>query len=545
MAVASVAVVALLVGTSLMFILNGDEDTARIRIDGDFSDWNGVAMAADDNDAAPNVDITDFGVVSDSLYLSFYIETAEPLFAGELGRTARILIDTDLDVETGFAFNGLGADYLVELYGSKGYVLSAVFYTFEADNAYDWNGFTALTTITARLSGNMIETQVPLFDANLESSDVVAVVFQTAQGDEYIDTSDFIISNKKTPLVVELSRDEVTLTAPIGEVYVDSLTFKLTSTARANDLESAKLGSVSGLLSGDTITFANFDTSIESGQSVSFDLTLDAREASAALAVGLEASSVVSDGLTSFVGSIEPYYIGSDQPTAIVIDGAFGDWADVDRTIDTDETPVTNPAVDLVEQAAVNTDDTTYFYLQVEGDQILNGIAIPAAEAKSKPGSGSGSSIPTEPQGPVDIPELTGEDAIYIFIDTDGNDATGYEVYDIGADIMVELKGVMGDITRADKQLFTGDSQTEWKWSSLSGVDAAATGSELELAVDGVSTSDQVYIHLVSWDDAEDWGETQVKIEDSRDPIPEFSTIAIPVAGMMLIFGYVRRRREE
>ena len=539
------AVVALLVGTSLMLILNGDEDTARIRVDGDFGDWDGVAMASDESDAAPNIDVTDYGVVSDSLYLSFYIETAEPLFAGETGRTARILIDSDLDAATGFNFNGLGADYLVELYGSKGYVLSSVFYTFEADNAYDWNGFTALTTLTARTSGNMIETQVPLFDANLESSDVVAVAFQTAEGDDYTDASDFVISNRKAPLVVELTDDEVTLTAPMGPVDVDSLTLRLTSTARASDLESARLGSVSGLLSGDTITFANLDTYLESGQSVSLDLTLDAREASAALAVGLEASSVISDGLTTFVGTVAPYYIGSDQPTEIVIDGAFGDWAEVDRTVDTDETPVANPAVDLVEQAAVNTDDTTYFYLQVEGDQILNGIAIPAAEAKSKPGTGSGSSIPTEPQGPVDIPELTGEDAIYIFIDTDGDTDTGYEVYDIGADIMVELKGVMGDITRADKQMFDGDSPTEWRWRSLSGVDAAATGSELELAVEGVSTSDNVYIHLVSWDDAEDWGETQVQVVESRDPIPEFSTIAIPVAGMMLIFGYTRRRRQE
>ena len=528
-----------------MLILNGDEDTARIRVDGDFGDWDGVAMASDESDAAPNIDVTDYGVVSDSLYLSFYIETAEPLFAGETGRTARILIDSDLDAATGFNFNGLGADYLVELYGSKGYVLSSVFYTFEADNAYDWNGFTALTTLTARTSGNMIETQVPLFDANLESSDVVAVAFQTAEGDDYTDASDFVISNRKAPLVVELTDDEVTLTAPMGPVDVDSLTLRLTSTARASDLESARLGSVSGLLSGDTITFANLDTYLESGQSVSLDLTLDAREASAALAVGLEASSVISDGLTTFVGTVAPYYIGSDQPTEIVIDGAFGDWAEVDRTVDTDETPVANPAVDLVEQAAVNTDDTTYFYLQVEGDQILNGIAIPAAEAKSKPGTGSGSSIPTEPQGPVDIPELTGEDAIYIFIDTDGDTDTGYEVYDIGADIMVELKGVMGDITRADKQMFDGDSPTEWRWRSLSGVDAAATGSELELAVEGVSTSDNVYIHLVSWDDAEDWGETQVQVVESRDPIPEFSTIAIPVAGMMLIFGYTRRRRQE
>ena len=229
---ASVAVVALLVGTSLMFILNGDEDAARIRVDGDFSDWNGVAMGADNNDAAPNVDMTDYGVVSDGLYLSFYIETAEPLFAGEVGRTARILIDSDLDAATGFSFNGIGADYLVELYGNKGYVLSSVFYTFEADNAYDWNGFTALTTITARISANMVETQVPLFDANLESSDVVAVVFQTAEGDEYTDTSDYVISNSQAPLVVELTGDEVTLTAPMGDVNVESLTLTLTSTAR-------------------------------------------------------------------------------------------------------------------------------------------------------------------------------------------------------------------------------------------------------------------------------------------------------------------------
>ena len=164
-AASSLAVVVLLVSTSLLIILSANDQEARIRIDGEFDDWADARLVADayGDVTAPEVDITRTGVESDGLYLSFYIETVESLFTGERGRTARVLIDADLDTETGFALLGpgsddqvtpvLGADYLIELYGRQGFVLTSVLYTFEQRDGrsqLDWNGFTALTTLNAR-----------------------------------------------------------------------------------------------------------------------------------------------------------------------------------------------------------------------------------------------------------------------------------------------------------------------------------------------------------------------------------------------------------
>ena len=205
---ASFAVVLLLVGTSLMLILNATEKTPRVRIDGDFGDWQGVTLTADaaGDVAAPNVDLVAYGVVSDGLYLSFYLETAEPLFAGVEARTARVFVDSDLDAGTGYTFSGLGADYLIELSGSRAKAPSGILYVFEADRAAnDWNGFAALTAVAVRTDGGGVETQVPLFDANLEASDAVAVAFQAIDGFGNLDISDLLVSNRLEPLAVDFT----------------------------------------------------------------------------------------------------------------------------------------------------------------------------------------------------------------------------------------------------------------------------------------------------------------------------------------------------
>jgi len=139
-AVSSVAIVLMFVTASLLLLLGQQDDDGRIRIDGDFDDWADVTLVDDPvGDVAVSsstsaevnlpLDLRRLGVTSDSLYLSFYLETIEPLFGGTSGRTARVLIDSDQDPSSGYAILGLGADYLIELYGRQGYVLTAVLYT--------------------------------------------------------------------------------------------------------------------------------------------------------------------------------------------------------------------------------------------------------------------------------------------------------------------------------------------------------------------------------------------------------------------------------
>ena len=127
-------------------------------------------------------------------------------------------------------------------------------------------------------------------------------------------------------------------------------------------------------------------------------------------------------------------------------------------------------------------------YMSVSGN-VLNGISIPAYNAKSMPDQKTESTGSTEPvngdsnQETAPLPVASSEDTIYVLIDTDKNYNTGYSSIgmDIGAEQMVEIKGHYGIITKRVLKEWTGSEQGDWSWTNGNIVDAAASGSELEL----------------------------------------------------------------
>ncbi len=516
---ASFAVVLLLVGTSLMLILNATEKTPRVRIDGDFGDWQGVTLTADaaGDVAAPNVDLVAYGVVSDGLYLSFYLETAEPLFAGVEARTARVFVDSDLDAGTGYTFSGLGADYLIELSGSRAKAPSGILYVFEADRAAnDWNGFAALTAVAVRTDGGGVETQVPLFDANLEASDAVAVAFQAIDGFGNLDISDLLVSNRLEPLAVDFTFTsarvlERGLTHTLGtitltptsdtSVDIDSLTFRFTSTAGRDTLLDVQLGGHDPLpgLDGRFI-FAGLDLVLKG--TLTLDLTGElAPEAEHGRAIGFELVEVAAQGvIPTITNSGRPAYI-EGAGSQIAIDGLFEDWASIEKVPDSDTTPVANPAVDIDEHATYDSaaKDRVYLYLKVKGDTILAGEATPSAKTQiGSPGEDrTGAPASSGDQQTAPLPVETGEDAIRVFFDTDGDSHTGYRTLGmpLGAEKMVEIKGVGGVITQRPLREWKGEAQAEWKWSEGAPAEAAAAGSEIELA----GVAGDYYLHLTGW----------------------------------------------
>ena len=522
-AVSSLFLVCLLVTSGLLIILNSNDQEARIRIDGEFDDWEDAELFSDpagDTDVL-ELDLLRMGVASDGLYLSFYLETVEPLFTGERGRTARVLIDADGGPDSGYSVMspvvmssgargldpgsdrptlgsgamdqktmGFGTDYLVELYGRQGFVLTTVLYTFEQDgrSQLDWNGFSALTTVSARagevswtemvddlsvpggVAGDgrpayAIETQVPLFDLGLEAGDEVMVLFQTSDDLGNSDLSDLVLSNLRGAVLVE----------PAPSLLVDHL----------------------------SISDPN-----------------------------------ATDG------------------TGITIDGHFADWAGVTRNFD-DPNDVEDPDVDLLETAIMsdsrtggggaaggrgpgNEEARTCFYLKVAGE-ALHGSVIPANGARSRPGGGGDSVGPplrTVSQDMVPLPVLTGEDSIRLFVDVDSNASTGYSLLgeeasgpSLGAERMVELKGINGHLTQRTVHQWQGQEATEWRWSKGTLIEAAAMGSEVELAVEGLSLGEEAgekqedrddemgqdaqeahefearpsyMVHITSWDGLED-----------------------------------------
>jgi len=120
----------------------------------------------------------------------------------------------------------------------------------------------------------------------------------------------------------------------------------------------------------------------------------------------------------------------------------------------------------------------------------------------------TGSTGDTEPtagvsnQESVPLPVISSEDTIYVLIDTDNDFLTGYSSIGmpIGAEEMVEIKGHYGIITQRVIKEWTGSEPGDWEWSTGEIIDAAASGSEIELeVVDG-----NFWIHIVGWNGDQD-----------------------------------------
>ena len=144
-----------------------------IEIDGKIGDWNGfpkkeLEVGNVDNS---NIDLETIAAHTDSVYLSLLTVTKEPLFFSETGDLLRIFIDSDNTTETGYFVPGMGADYMIEIYGEKSpandnkTVYSSVLYLFDEDrDNNDWNAFVPLVNIDVASKNDITECRVPLFD---------------------------------------------------------------------------------------------------------------------------------------------------------------------------------------------------------------------------------------------------------------------------------------------------------------------------------------------------------------------------------------------
>ena len=92
----------LLGGGCVYYLWDSGETRESIAIDGDFDDWLGKEGTSDaiGDTLNPNIDIINTTVAADSTFMSFLIETKEPMFFAP--QTVRILIDSDNEQNTGY-----------------------------------------------------------------------------------------------------------------------------------------------------------------------------------------------------------------------------------------------------------------------------------------------------------------------------------------------------------------------------------------------------------------------------------------------------------
>jgi len=207
--IVTIVVILLLLSLFAYFVLWSTQDyEGFVNIDGDLGDWDGITRVADalGDTGNANIDMVENAFQIDTVYLSLLTTTAEPIFTSLEAHTLRVLIDSDANTLTGYALPGIGADYIIEVYGwslntlsTTGLTNETVLYSFDdSRDRHDWNGFTPLTALEARTdsSGTSVEMQVPLFDLGMSRSTDARLLWQTGDSMGNNDLGDNIVTLK-------------------------------------------------------------------------------------------------------------------------------------------------------------------------------------------------------------------------------------------------------------------------------------------------------------------------------------------------------------
>jgi len=380
----------------------GEKPVYKINIDGDFADWNGLTTSVGQRAALnPSIDIYNVGVENNKDYLSFYIETKDNILEGGDGTvdTFYIFIDCDLDYDTGYKLNHLGADYLVFIYGKNGNVMKSSLKAFDDSRSQnDWGGWSNVAGINAAANGNQLETQVNWEALGGEERIVEAVFYSQSYAQEE-DFADYVASNAKGILNVKTKSVatevitgtdnpllELELTAIKADMKLTELEIELLGTAETSELSKIKLFSQEeGLLTeripiSKYITF-RLDTPLEIAEDTIKQLiiTADVKDSSGhTLGASIQSPRdvMVEEGIVS-IGKIpsanELGYLGF-VPTEPTIDGGFSDW--IDSKTDSDASTVSNPNINIQNYNTTTYSSNIYFYLSVESN-LMNGTPVP------------------------------------------------------------------------------------------------------------------------------------------------------------------------
>jgi len=211
--------------------------------------------------------------------------------------------------------------------------------------------------------------------------------------------------------------------------------------------------------------------------------------------VTLSVSGIEGSVPSSLQGKASVPAFAYSPGSAYCVDGLFSEWTSqsTDPTgdvLDRSGRPVNDADADIASFGSHDAGSTSYHYVKVNG-AIASGAIVPGTSPKNRPQKGPvgvNMSLPKE--------ELTGEDRIYVLLDTDNNTNTGFGPGSIGADNGVLVLGREGRVLSTETVSYSGDGSS-WKWTAVSGdAKAAASGSELELSVGLTGRS---YFYIVRW----------------------------------------------
>ncbi|MCK4950113.1 MAG: hypothetical protein KAS60_08510, partial [Thermoplasmata archaeon] len=397
------------------------EDVATmgsIRIDGQFSDWTDASRMQSSGDFMinPNIDIIETAVENNVEYVSFYLSVSGSVLQGEpITRRAdavHIFVDVDRSYGTGYQIRGIGADFIIEVYGANGEVALSRLMRFDTNRGQeDWNSWLSEVSVHSEVSGQNLETQVywPTIAAEPTTIDVL---FHAKSWNDHEDFADFISSNSEGVLLVRqrsgIQNDvltgmnqvllEVDLFAVDTDIEVQSIEVAITGTAEYADVSAVKLVDSGGtpvsqrIWMGPTVIF-DAPITIQSQEMERYHVVVDIASTSSRNTIGASIPHTGAVTLTSGVVTVERVAATLDVgyieviPSDIVIDGGFADW--LGMSLDSNDEPETSliQSVDIRSYDAANDNTSASFYLKVD-EEVFGGTSVPYDTPTIPTGSG-------------------------------------------------------------------------------------------------------------------------------------------------------------
>jgi hypothetical protein len=515
-----------------------------VSIDGQFGDWAAVsnrysAGGALATPADRNVDIVRFGASPRESDLAVYVKVSGSMLKGQNGGLDLLVVFVDADQDgQGYRVNSPGgildADLKLEVQGHDGRVDATTYSVWNGTSPDDYGGWSALGTPLAAAAGSELESSLWYSGTPLSAGSGASLLFYMRDAAGAEDWSDFSIGPSPGVLSV---RQQPPVPAPGG----GSLALELEAHGRGMTLESLtvqRFGASTGGMAtlegvslrlggtfGNQVTFTQINGTLTSGSRLL--LTVNVTGVCGTFGMGITSSRSVaaSSGGAPAQVSVSPFSnrlfsTAGYSAGVIAVDGAFGDWeasrgtagfnSRLDRTGDAGSDPgvgtpglvdrgaripYNDPNVDLQEVAGFYPmEPTLYYYARVSG-QALGGQPVPPVK-RSLPGpSGTGG-------GPVAQPRDVGSDVLYILIDVDGDNSTGFSVVGadgrplMGADFCALVVGKNGRVLRTASFSY----RDGWREGGPA-VAAAAGGQEVESSVKGLAYNGSLRSIII----AEDW----------------------------------------
>lgn len=220
--------------------------------------------------------------------------------------------------------------------------------------------------------------------------------------------------------------------------------------------------------------------------------------------------------LLLILGPLGIYLIDfNNQESGIQIDEEFEDWDNIVGFHDSAVDQPDNPNINLVEYKADYRNNILSLFLEVYGN-VLGGI---------KP-------IPTPGARNLGSTNSYGLDNVQIFIDSDAEPNTGYQVGGLGADYMVAIEGYDGRVTTSALNAFATDhSGNDWNgWTELNNIEAGTCDGRLEAKIPIYEVSafskPEILIHLQDLLGNEDYSDGILKANSDGMLIITSTTVA-------------------